>query len=520
MDRKITIILLILILAIALRSTGLDREMIHDESIFTQASINLVEEGKPVYIVYPIFAYFTDHPHFSILMYTLSINVLGISDFAFRLMPFLFGLLTIIFTYLLGKHLFSERIGLIAAFFMAISRYHIFESQRIDIDGGFVTFLNLAMVFFFLLYMKNGKNLHIILTGVFLTLSVFAKLHAFIPIVPLLLFVYLSEKDKVKRMQTIKKSIGIFAISIAAAIGIIYIYSILMGSQIFFTEPFVHLIEHPHIGGQEISQIVYDKFYYIGIVTWQLTPFMSILLLSALIRIKRDPRYYLLASWIILTFLLFGLTFGGDKQRTFSAVLPPVFIITAAYLSNINFSKEKILIIAASLAAFLLAFLAGINDLMAYHNPMMLGFVYLIALAILLFRKKAMVILLSGFIGLSLYAVYDHTSWQYAQSYTVEKLVDKVEEFGFPLNETWSNKDIAYYLYLKQGKEFEIWFPDFDDISYMKENNIRYLAYYSVTKDRSEAMAGILPYCDRSYNLTLHNYLVGIVCEIKDPQSL
>ena len=520
MDKKITLFLLILVLALSLRSTGIDRAMVHDESIFTMTSVNLADTGKPLYIVYPRVAYWTDHPHFSVLMYALSIKLLGVSDLAFRIMPLIFGLLTIFLTYLLGKYLFSERIGLIAAFLMAISRYHIFASQRIDVDGGFVTFLNLAMVFFFLMYMKHEKNLYIVLTSTFLILSVFAKLHAFIPVAPLLLFVYLNEKDKIKRKRLIKKGLIVFSGSVLASIFLLYIYSVIMGSNLIFTGAFVHLIEGPSILEHEIGQIVYDKLYYIGIVTWQLTPFLSILLLCALIRLKKDPRYYLLASWIILTFLLFGLTFGGDKQRTFSSVLPPVFILTAAYLSKIEFNKEKILIIVASLTAFLLALLAGINDLMAYHNPLMLGFVYLTALAILLFRKKAMIILLSGFIGLSLYAVYDYTSWQYAQSYTVEKLVDKVEEFNFPLNETWSNKDIAYYLYLKQGKQFEIWFPDFENISYMKENNIRYLAYYSVTKDRSEAMAGILPYCDRSYNLTLHNYLVGIVCEIKDPQSL
>lgn len=53
------------------------------------------------------------------------------SPFFFRLIPAIFGILSIYVIYLLGKNLFNQKIGLISSFFLAFSYWHIAWSRQI-----------------------------------------------------------------------------------------------------------------------------------------------------------------------------------------------------------------------------------------------------------------------------------------------------------------------------------------------------------------------------------------------------
>lgn len=68
-------------------------------------------------------------PLFRFLLYFWSF--LGQDEFIMRLLPFLFGVSSIVVTYKIGKKLFNEKVGLLAAFFMSLSPFNIYYSQEL-----------------------------------------------------------------------------------------------------------------------------------------------------------------------------------------------------------------------------------------------------------------------------------------------------------------------------------------------------------------------------------------------------
>lgn len=82
------------------------------------------------------------------------INAFGVSPFALRMLSVIFGCLAVPFIYLLGKNTLGAKIGLLAAFLIAISPFHIFHSQQIR-QFTLVSLLSIGSIFFFMAYLKR-----------------------------------------------------------------------------------------------------------------------------------------------------------------------------------------------------------------------------------------------------------------------------------------------------------------------------------------------------------------------------
>ncbi len=512
MKREIFILVLIVLVAVSLRATGVNRALIHDETSFATAAKNLAFVGEPIDLMYPgqdTIRYFDVHPPLGILTYASSVKILGLSSFAYRIVPLIFGILTIVGVYYLGKELFSKRIGLLAAFLMAISRYHILASQRVDLDGGFLAFFNVMLVLFFVRYVNDKANMNLVLSGAFLGLSLFTKLHGFLPVLPLLLYLYLKDK----KLSSFKKPLTIFVLFALLSVGMHYTYSIAIDSPRAFTEPYKHLVAHPHVGEQAIGEVVYDKIYYLGIVTWQLTPFLSLLLLLALLRTERDSKFYLIATWILLAFLIYSIPFDGDKQRYISGVLAPIFILVAGYVDrNIikdAFTKKALTI--TFFATITLSYFFAVNDMFGYFDYLMLGTVYVAALALLIPKRKTM-FLMAAFAGLSIYSILSFSTWPYMQSYAVDTLSNKIGEYGIAREDVWSNKDILFYM-MPENTYLKIKFPELEPV-FIKDNNVKYIAFHSLTKYNSERMVELSKYCSREDVIEFYGHRTGMFCEI------
>ena len=68
-------------------------------------------------------------PLFTVLLAAWRACGLGEDEWSIRLLPVLLGVAGIAALYLAGKRLFSERAGLMAAFLLAISPFHVLQSQ-------------------------------------------------------------------------------------------------------------------------------------------------------------------------------------------------------------------------------------------------------------------------------------------------------------------------------------------------------------------------------------------------------
>ena len=147
-----------------------------------------------------------------IYLTSLSVGLLGLSDFAVRFPSALSGVLAVLFTYLLVKKIFKkDSLAILSAFFLAISPWHIFLS-RPAFEANLASFLVIAGVYFFLRGLE--KKWFLPLSILFLGLSVhtYNSARIFIPLMMILLTFLYHDSLKIWWKKRKKELILSFAI--------------------------------------------------------------------------------------------------------------------------------------------------------------------------------------------------------------------------------------------------------------------------------------------------------------------
>lgn len=98
------------------------------------------------------------HPPLFFIILNL-FRYIGSNEFILRLPSAIFGILTILLIYQIGKLFFGTKEGLISAFLLSISTFHIHYSQEARMYTLF-TFLSLLSLFFFYKAVKENKRKH------------------------------------------------------------------------------------------------------------------------------------------------------------------------------------------------------------------------------------------------------------------------------------------------------------------------------------------------------------------------
>lgn len=171
--------IVILSLAFALRLFCLaDKEIWYDEAFAV-----LYAEKEPAAIIYgtitPVEGAAADiHP----LLYYFFLHAwMGIGDtpFLVRFPSVVFGLVTISLVARLGRQLFAEKVGLLAALLTAISPFHIWYSQEARMYN-LLCLVSLASIYFFIRASKSGNWLPWVAFGLFTGLSLYVHNLAFL----------------------------------------------------------------------------------------------------------------------------------------------------------------------------------------------------------------------------------------------------------------------------------------------------------------------------------------------------
>jgi len=99
-----------------------------------------------------------------ILFYWLlivSFKLFGLTEWAARLFPALFGSLGVVFTFLLGKVMFNRKVGLYAALILATGFLYLGLSRIVLTDVVLTVFILLSMLSFYVGHTKNKTNFYI-----------------------------------------------------------------------------------------------------------------------------------------------------------------------------------------------------------------------------------------------------------------------------------------------------------------------------------------------------------------------
>ena len=135
-----------------------------------------------------------DHPLLSVYIIRISSYLFGNSNFSLRILHVLFGTLTIIPIYLLGKKAFSEKVGLCAAALLAVDQFHLTWSYFMVPEVLLFFFVSLTL-YQFLRSTESRSRRDFFLFGLLLGFCYLAK-ETSILLLPIFWFCLLTNKDK------------------------------------------------------------------------------------------------------------------------------------------------------------------------------------------------------------------------------------------------------------------------------------------------------------------------------------
>jgi len=181
----------ILLVAALLRFYGLSRgDPVNDEVFTAFRAIGMLdfdaapEQTTPLEWFDPvrpswIRLSFHDHPPLSFLVQHFFIRIFGEHTFAFRLPSALLGVFAVYLAYLIGRRLWTERAGLIAAALYGITVNGVYIS-RVGMQEAYVIFFLLLAAHFFLKSLE--KDAYLVWTGVAIGLGLITKYTAAVAI--------------------------------------------------------------------------------------------------------------------------------------------------------------------------------------------------------------------------------------------------------------------------------------------------------------------------------------------------
>lgn len=195
-DRTKLYVLIIFILGFVLRLINvINMPVSVDASGHALMAINFIDSGK--------IATWNQSVGLWHFLTDLSYKIFGVNDFSSRFFVLLFGSLSIILMFLFVKEVFGTRIGLIAAFLLAVSPFHITETiPEMDV---MVMFFVLFGMLFFVKALKQDKKKLFLASGIFIGVGILVKIYALLFIPALVLFAFYYSKKHVAEKNDRKK---------------------------------------------------------------------------------------------------------------------------------------------------------------------------------------------------------------------------------------------------------------------------------------------------------------------------
>jgi uncharacterized membrane protein len=243
----------------------------------------------------------------------------GESEVVLRLIPAIFGILTIPVFYGIGTELLDRNTGVLAAALLAFSPFHIFYSQEAR-DYALMLFVFSLAFFFFLRFLRSWGRRDAILFGAFSAFAFWTHFYAFVPILALFIFALAVKAKEIKRdlrsASPLVISILVFSL---LSLPLIY-YAIQLFGKITGSAPTfgvqgiatITLTITQISGFSEILAFVFTALFALGIISFYRKDRMrALLLVFALVcpllisvflsyRMPMNPRYlsYLLSAFL------------------------------------------------------------------------------------------------------------------------------------------------------------------------------------------------------------------------------
>ncbi len=326
-----------------------------DEAWYAEIIKNLVS-GKYGWLV-PFWngQYYLDKPPLYFWLTAPVVKLFGLGEWQVRLVAVIAGSLSVLLTYLIGKHFFGKKAGVLAAaIFIGLGQVWLRFSSA-DLDS-LQVFLFLACIYFFL-RVKSGQ-FYLILSGLFLGLSFLVKSW----LLGLFPFVFLSTYCLFIDRQSLRYLTQVFLLSLLFG-GWWY----LVGALTYGKEFIDWYLLSPGAGNFH-SGVDYFTFYYLKIIVsdfgFWLVPFFSMFLFK---REKNKQSKFLFLIFLFSLLFIFILQLSSDKFNWYLLPLYPLLVTCLAQLfALVDLTKNKLFL---SLLVFSFIGQLASNYYMIRHDP-------------------------------------------------------------------------------------------------------------------------------------------------------
>lgn len=332
---------------------GINSLLIDDEGLNTMI-IQELDEGK-----YPGFQ---DHPPIGVVSLYVNNLLMSFSNFLgfslpIRFLPFIFGLVLLLFSYKFAREVYGEKIALLSMAIMAGSFYFIFASLLTDIDGNILTlFFTLTLYS----YYKFVKSKHVskkwlVLSGLFFGLTMLTKYIAItlLPIILLFEFFYSGTKFSVFDKKKITDLATIFFIAFAIFL-IFPIITFLSGQTVIFDNTVSWGIKYSS-KSLDIMTIIKASLKHVYRIVQYGTPLLLFFPILAFTKLrKKDELIFVLwaAGFFIMDIFLNTL---GNIARYQMLMIPALSILSAsAIIRSFEWNVQTRQIIKKTIIAFVI----------------------------------------------------------------------------------------------------------------------------------------------------------------------
>jgi 4-amino-4-deoxy-L-arabinose transferase-like glycosyltransferase len=282
-------------------------------------------------------------PHLFFWLTGLGIKLFGNTNFAFKLFPFLYGAAGIYFTYRLGKQVYAEKTGKLAALISGTSQifflyFFDFHTDTVLQTGVVLALWQLAA------YLQTQKPINFVLGFLGVGLAMLSKgpIGAVLPFFAIL-FYLIAERD-FKQLFHVKWFFGIVIAFIVISPSLLHLYNSfgVMGLKFFFITNNVGRVTGSYAGSST------DYFYAFHTILWAFLPW-TIFVVAALYSTLKDWflrnsdlkwSYYLLGGVLILLFILS--IAKGKAPNYFMIAVAPISIVAANWISKFDSFSIKI----------------------------------------------------------------------------------------------------------------------------------------------------------------------------------
>lgn len=320
-----------------------------DEPRYAQVAREMVNGGDWI-LMHRNGALYTDKPPLFFWLVALSSFVWqGFSPFAVRLPSAIFGTLTVLLTFFLGKRLYSSRTGFLAGLILATSYQFAHLSTRGNIDTT-LTFFTTASILCFLRWYQHrqegetspprmkGLDFYGYYGGMGLATLAKGPVGFILPFAATLLFLVVQKEWKeIKKIRLLTGLLVLLAVVLAW-----YFPAVLKGGKYYLNQTLVHhSVDRFATGSAHIRSIFYYFYTFPGdYLPWIIfLPAAIIYGFSRAMTAKRKEFLFLMV-WFVFIFLFFSLS-KGKRGLYFLPLFPAASLMIGKLWEDVISSSVK-----------------------------------------------------------------------------------------------------------------------------------------------------------------------------------